>query len=100
MGYTMRDDDVVGLAVALNAETHRKGHELYFKYCPYCNGGGHDKDTFSVNLDTGAFKCFRSSCGMTGHFVQLARDFNYPLEFDDEQKKKIPHVTASENSHP
>ncbi len=88
MGYTMRDDDVVGLAVALNAETHRKGRELYFKYCPYCNGGGHDKDTFSVNLDTGAFKCFRSSCGMTGHFVQLARDFNYPLEFDDDQKKK------------
>ena len=31
MGYTMRDDDVVGLAVALNAETHRKGRELYFK---------------------------------------------------------------------
>ena len=52
MGYTMRDDDVVGLAVALNAETHRNGRELYFKYCPYCNGGGHDKDTFSVKKDT------------------------------------------------
>ena len=48
MGYTMRDDDVVGLAVALNAETHRTGRELYFKYCPYCGGGGHDKNTFSV----------------------------------------------------
>lgn len=36
----------------------------------------------------GTFKCFRAGCGAQGHLVQLARDFGYPLEFDDGRKKK------------
>ena len=59
---------------------------MFFKYCPQCHGGGNDKDTFSVNLQTGAFKCFRASCDYHGHFVELARDFGYKLE--DEQQRK------------
>lgn len=95
MSYTMNKDDVYGLANVLGARTMLRGNELFFKRCPYCNGGGHDDDTFSVNLTTGAYKCFRSSCNQHGHFVQLARDFSYPLEFDDNKPKKykkLPQV--------
>lgn len=87
MSYIMNKDDVVQLAVALNASTQMRGKELFFKRCPYCNGGGHDDYTFSVNTETGAFKCFRSSCNKQGHFVEMARDFNYPLPMEDESKR-------------
>lgn len=85
MSYTMNADDVYGLASAMNADVKKKGRELFFKICPYCGGGASakDKNTFSVNLDTGLFKCFRVSCAKSGHFVQLARDFNYPLNFGE-----------------
>lgn len=90
--YEFKSEDVRSFALFINAETHIKGNELFFKYCPYCNGGEHnDKDTFSVNLDNGTFKCFRASCGHQGHFVELARDFNFTLDNDyKERKNKIP----------
>lgn len=88
MSYELKESDVYGLASVLGASTHRKGNELFFKYCPYCSGGGKDKDTFSVNLQNGAFKCFRSSCGAKGHFVKLAKDFNYPLDFGNNNKRR------------
>lgn len=87
MSYEWKPEDLMGLAAKLNADIHRKGNELFFKWCPYCGGDGHDKETFSVNLDTGLFKCFRASCGRQGHFVQLARDFNYPLDFGNPYRK-------------
>lgn len=87
MSYRFYSGDVTAFANAMGYETHEKGRELYFKFCPYCDGGGHDRDTFSVNLETGAFKCFRSSCNKTGHFIQLARDFNYQLVQDTAVKK-------------
>lgn len=92
MAYELKQDDIFALARSLTSEHHQKGNELFFKYCPYCNGGTNkDKDTFSINLDTGAFSCFRSSCGSKGHFVELARDNNFPLQ--DESKvtyRKLP----------
>ena len=87
MSYRFRQGDVIAFANAHGYETHEKGNELFFKYCPYCQGGGHDKETFSVNLETGAFKCFRASCNKHGHFVELARDFDYPLEQDGVKRK-------------
>lgn len=84
--YDFKSKDVFDFASFIGAETRQKGNELFFKYCPHCNGGGDDKDTFSVNLQTGAFKCFRASCDYHGHFVELARDFGYKL--DDEQERK------------
>lgn len=92
MGYEFKADDVYSFASSICAETKRKGNELFFKYCPYCNGSGHDKETFSVNLDSGVFKCFRSSCSKQGHFVELARDFNFALEYDIRNKRyrKLP----------
>lgn len=87
MSYRFRQGDVLAFANAFNHETFEKGNELFFKLCPYCQGGEHDKETFSINLETGAFKCFRASCNKHGHFVELARDFNYPLEQDGIKKK-------------
>lgn len=81
MSYELKQDDIWALARTLSADIRQKGDELYFKKCPYCHGGdsGHDKETFSINLKTGAYSCFRASCGAKGHLVELARDFNYPL---------------------
>lgn len=84
--YDFKSKDVFDFASFIGAEIKQKGNELFFKYCPHCHGGGDDKDTFSVNLQTGAFKCFRASCDYHGHFVELARDFGYKL--DDEQERK------------
>ena len=84
--YDFKSKDVFDFASFIGAETKQKGNELFFKYCPQCHGGGDDKDTFSINLQTGAFKCFRASCDYHGHFVELARDFGYKL--DDEQERK------------
>ncbi len=87
MGYEFQERDLLGLAEKLGAETRRKGDELFFTWCPYCHGDGHDKDTFSVNVNTGLYKCFRSGCDRHGHFVQLARDFGYPLDMGDTPRK-------------
>lgn len=60
--------------------THKYGNELVFQYCPYCKGGkNHDRDTFAIGIDKGAFNCKRSSCAMTGNMITLARDFDFQL---------------------
>ena len=89
--YNFKSKDVFDFASFIGAETKQKGNELFFKYCPQCHGGGDDKDTFSVNLQMGAFKCFRASCNYHGHFVELARDFGYKLEDEQERKyRRLP----------
>ena len=89
--YEYKQSDVFEFTNFIGAETHQKGDELFFKYCPHCKGDGKDKDTFSINLKTGAFKCFRASCDYHGHFVELARDFGFRLENEQEQKyRKLP----------
>ena len=92
MSYEFKREDAYGLAGVLNAETHEKGDELFFRFCPRCNGGeNRDKDTFSINLKTGLFKCFRASCDYHGHFVELARDFDYDLGFGEKRVyRKLP----------
>lgn len=90
--YEFKKSDVFDFGYFIGAEVKEKGNELFFKRCPQCGGGTNgDKYTFSVNLENGAFNCFRSSCGYHGHFVELARDFGFRLE-DDSQKKyrKLP----------
>mgnify|MGYP002520827250 CR=1 FL=1 len=78
--YELNQADIYNFAASVGAEAKKKGDELFFKYCPYCKGAGHDRETFSINLDTGTFKCFRASCGKQGHFVELARDFGFKLD--------------------
>lgn len=87
MGYAFKADDVYGLASKLGADVREKGGELFFRYCPYCGGDGHDRETFSVNLENGTFHCFRSTCGKSGHFVEMARDFDYTLDFGNAKRR-------------
>lgn len=87
--YEYNVDDVYRFADFKGAITRKKGNELIFKYCPYCDGGGKDKETMSINLTTGAFNCFRTSCGKQGHFVELARDFGFQLEFNEPKQYKV-----------
>lgn len=89
--YNFNSDDVYRFADHIGAQTHTKGNELVFKYCPYCEGGQKDKETFSVNLETGAFNCFRASCGKQGHFVQLAKDFNFYLDGYEKPTPRKPN---------
>ncbi len=91
MPYELKREDILGLAQRLNADTFEKGDELFFKYCPFCGGDGHDRNTFSINLKTGMFKCFRASCGRQGHFVQMAKEFSYPLDFQTYGKSKAAY---------
>lgn len=57
--------------------------------CPYCGGGKrHDRDTFSLNLRSGAFQCFRASCGKRGHFTELCRDFGFTLDKEQNRGRK------------
>ncbi len=89
--YEFNSEDVFRFTNYINASVKQKGNELFFQYCPYCNGGNHDKETMSVNIDNGTFKCFRASCGKQGHFVELARDFNFKLEnIEVTEYKKLP----------
>lgn len=88
MSYQFKQDDLYSLIHGLYAETVTKGKEIQFKYCPYCKGGeSRDKYTFSVNTETGCYNCKRGKCGVSGHFVQLARDMNYPLSYDYPERK-------------
>lgn len=83
MPYQFKREDAYAFADYIGASTHEKGDELNFDFCPYCGGGSHgDRDTFSINLTTGAYHCLRASCGASGHFVELCRDFDYRLEYE------------------
>lgn len=85
MAYELKKEDIFEFARAGGYETREKGNELEFRYCPYCGGGtgaNRDEWTFSVNLDKGVYKCLRASCEEQGHFVELCRDFDYRLEFE------------------
>lgn len=90
MSYILNQNDIYGFARSVCAETKERNKELFFKHCPYCHGGqSNDKNTFSINLENGAFKCFRSSCGKQGHFVELCRDFDYELDFGKSSKEVV-----------
>ena len=81
--YEFNVDDVMRFKNHVGANAHRKGNELSFTTCPYCHGGkSKDKDTFSINLQTGQFKCLRSSCDMQGNMLTLAKDFDFELSPD------------------
>lgn len=91
MSYQFKQEDAFDFAQSIGAEWHEKGDELFFRRCPKCGGGEHDTDTFSINLKSGAFKCFRATCDYHGHFVELARDFDFDLGFGEKRVyRKLP----------
>ena len=80
--YDFSPEDAERFASHMGIRTKRRGNELTFYWCPYCQGGGKDKNTFSINLDTGMFKCLRSSCSIQGNMITLSRDFGFSLGRD------------------
>lgn len=77
--YTFKPEDAEDFARSMMIRTSRRGDELFFQECPYCRGQTSDKRTFSINLRTGVFNCFRSSCGMKGNMITLMKDFDFSL---------------------
>ena len=50
--------------------------EIRTKICPFCEGGeSGDMYTFSLNIETGSYHCFRGSCSASGGIEQLADHF-------------------------
>ena len=90
MQYEFNVQDAWDFARRMNEHPKQKGDELHFRLCPYCRGGqgGKDKETFSINLITGQFKCLRASCGITGNMVTLAKDFDFRLSGDYQEYLK------------
>ena len=81
MYYKFKPEDAFDFARYVGEPARQHGDELKFtRFCPYCHGGDKkDKNTFSINLSTGQFKCLRESCGVTGNMISLARDFDFSL---------------------
>lgn len=78
--YEFDRDDAYRFAHHIGIQTREHGEELFFRNCPYCHGQGKGNEkSFSINLNTGLFKCFRSSCGRTGNMIDLARDFDFQI---------------------
>lgn len=93
MKYQLNQSDIYAFASRIGIAVKPRGNEIKFQRCPYCNSSKQDQWTFSVNGVTGAFCCPRASCGAQGHFVELARDFDFPLEsIAPRQYKELPRV--------
>lgn len=80
MKYILEQSDIYAFASRMGISAKPKGNEIKFQYCPYCKSSQSDQWTFSINGVTGAFCCPRASCGEQGHFVELARDFDFELQ--------------------
>jgi archaellum biogenesis ATPase FlaH len=77
--YRFDIEDARRFAQEQGIRTFMRGDELQFKECPYCRYLTTDKNTFSINTRTGQFKCLRSSCGVHGNMITLAKDFDFSL---------------------
>ena len=69
-----------------------KGSEIIPDYCPFCQGGSHkDRNTFALNVTTGAYNCKRGNCGEQGSLKQLCDHFGIRTdETKYEFKKPAP----------
>lgn len=78
--YQFKKDDAYEFSRFIGIKATPKGDEFIFKKCPYCKGVGKSNEkTFSINLKTGQFNCFRVSCGISGNMITLAKDFDFEL---------------------
>lgn len=78
--YEFKEDDAYRFAKHVNIQAFERGNELWFRTCPFCHGKGKSNEkTFSINLQTGQFNCFRASCMRQGNMVDLAREFDFSL---------------------
>ena len=79
--YEFKKQDAFDFARHVHAQTREHNGELFFRLCPYCNPkpSRDNLSSFSINLETGQFKCLRSTCGVFGNMLTLSRDFDFPL---------------------
>lgn len=78
--YEFKSDDAFRFATEQGLKYKMRGDELQLSDCPYCHGANHgDKYKFSINLNSGAFKCLRASCGAKGNMITLSKDFDFSL---------------------
>lgn len=76
MLYEFEKNDAERFAREQGIKTRTYGNELQFEYCPFCRGGkNHDKQTFSINLTNGLYKCLRAGCNQSGNMIELAKQF-------------------------
>ena len=80
--YEFRPEDAERFAARNGYSVFRRRKELVFRKCPYCGSGSRDKNTFSIDLTTGKFYCFRASCQAKGNMITLSKDFNFSLGND------------------
>lgn len=78
-------------------EYKEKNGEIIPKHCPFCEGGQHhDKETFAINAETGAYNCKRGSCGESGSIKQLCdylgSDFKQTTYFREYRKPKKTYI--------
>lgn len=101
--YEFKRDDAFRFAQKVGISCYEKGNELFFKSCPYCHGNGKGNEkSFSINLNTGVFKCFRESCGASGNMIRLSRDFEFSLgnEVDEYYRPKPNRKTFGKPKAP
>lgn len=80
--YQFVPEDAERFAKEQGIKAGRRGNELHFQKCPYCGRNTTDKNTFAINLTTGAFNCKRESCKAKGNMLTLAKDFGFSLGRD------------------
>lgn len=76
--YIFKPEDAENFARSIGARFFNTSRELFFETCPYCHQSK-DKRTFSINLTSGKFHCFRASCNVSGNMLTLAKDFDFSL---------------------
>jgi len=99
----MNDEKLIREVSHYLGEGKRKGDEILPKVCPICNGGNHhDKETFALNIITGASNCMRGSCGWSGSIKQLAEYLGIEVSKTDyfrEYRKPVKYYKKPEVIH-
>ena len=98
--YKFDPDDARRFGREHGMQFRQRGDELQFVKCPYCGWTSRDKDTFSINLRTGQFKCLRASCGAHGNMLTLARDFGFSLGRDADEYYSRKRRYKDLSNHP
>lgn len=80
-------------------EYKQHGAEIVPIYCPFCHGGkSKDKYTFALNIEKLTYNCKRGSCGVSGTFRQLCKEFGeledreFEFRTPKQKKYKLPKV--------
>lgn len=69
----------------ISGNYRESGNQIRFDFCPLCHGGKKgskrgDQQTFSINKDTGLYKCHRHTCiNNKGNIFQLAEHLGISL---------------------